>query len=57
MVEWNEKLEERKETKAIEGATKEAWKFAKAQNMAKKGSGGGQEDKDEGKEGLQVDLK
>ena len=40
MVEWNEKLEERKEAKAIEGATKEAWKFAKAHNMTKKGSRG-----------------
>ena len=40
MVEWNEKLEERKEAKAIEGAAKEARKLAKAQNKASKRIGG-----------------
>jgi hypothetical protein len=40
MVEWNEKLEERKEAKAIEGATKEARKLAKAQKKVSEGTGG-----------------
>ena len=40
MVEWTEKLEERKEAKAIEGATKEARKWAKAQKKVIKEAGG-----------------
>jgi hypothetical protein len=38
--EWVDKLQEHKEAKAIVEATKEAKKLAKAQNIAKKGSGG-----------------
>ena len=37
--EWVDKLQEHKEAKAIVEATKEANKLAKAQNMARKGSG------------------
>ena len=38
--EWVDKLQEHKEAKAIVEATKEAKKLAKAQNIARKGSGG-----------------